>query len=224
MTGALVYKEFRETLPIAALGLAALLLVALDAMGNSPLPDVISRFYGNIPFVSDTFGELFALVAGGLALALGFWQALGDFWGDAQLFVLHRPVSRQRIYSVKLTVGIATYLICGLVPILLYALWAATPGTHASPFEWSMTTNVWMSWLAMVTIYLGAFLSGIRPAAWVGTRLAPLAAAMTIALLPSVLGSLLPPGAAAIAVLALLAADVALAISILHVTNTRDFA
>jgi hypothetical protein len=224
MTSALVYKEFRETLPIAALGLAALVVAALDAMGNSPMPDVMTRFHGSIPFVSDTFGQTFVLAAGGLALALGFWQSLGDFWGDAQLFVLHRPVSRRRIYSIKLLVGVTTYLVCGVVPILLYALWASTPGTHASPFDWSMTKDAWLAWLAMVTIYLGAFHSGIRPAVWFGTRLAPLAASFVIAMLPSFLAAIVPLGASAVAVLVLIAADAALVASILQVTLARDFA
>ena len=40
-----------------------------------------------------------------------------------------------------------------------------------------MTIPVWLTWLAVGLVYLGAFLSGIRPAAWWGTRLMPLAGA-----------------------------------------------
>jgi hypothetical protein len=175
---ALAYKEFRETLPIAALGLATLLVVMLDAMGYSPAPDLLGRYQrSGIPFLSDMFVSRFGLVAMGLALVLGFWQSMADFWGDAQLFVLHRPVSRQSVYSVKLAVGLSVYLVCTLVPLVMYVWWAATPGTHASPFEWSMTLGVWETWLQATALYLGAFLSGLRPAAWLGTRLAPLAAA-----------------------------------------------
>src|SRR4051812_20669230 len=98
MTKALMYKEFRETLPIAALGLAAFLLVALQGMGYSPLPNLLGYVnQARIPFISDSFNSNYNLAAGGLALALGFWQSLGDFWGDTQLFVLHRPVSQRRI-------------------------------------------------------------------------------------------------------------------------------
>ena len=38
---------------------------------------------------------------------------------------------------------------CTAVPILVYGCWAATPGTHAIPFEWSMTVPIWGGWLAM---------------------------------------------------------------------------
>src|SRR5438105_6282104 len=154
MTRALVYKEFRETLPIAAVGMAALFFVTFDAMGYSAAPDLLSYSRGGIPFLSDTFVERFGLAATGLALALGFWQSLGDFWGDAQLFVLHRPVARRTIYSVKLAVGLTTYLVCTLVPLVIYASWAATPGTHASPFDWSMTSGIWTTWLQTTAIYL----------------------------------------------------------------------
>src|SRR5581483_8826472 len=148
MMRALVYKEFRETLPIAGLAMAALLFTAFDAMGYSPAPDLMNNYSGGqIPFLSDSFVERFGWIAMGLALALGFWQSLGDFWGDAQLFVLHRPVARRTIYSVKIAVGLTTYLVCTLLPLLLYAWWAAAPGTHASPFDWSMTAAVFTTWV-----------------------------------------------------------------------------
>jgi hypothetical protein len=226
MTSALLYKEFRETLPIAALGLAALLLVALDAMGYSPIPNLLGYpQQGRIPFVGyhDTFLGQFQMAAAGLALALGLWQSLGDFWGDAQLFVLHRPASRRLIYGVKLAIGLIAYLVCAALPILLYASWASTPGTHASPFEWSMTTGAWIAWLSMATLYLGAFLTGIRPANWIGTRLAPLAAASAFLVLPSPLAAFVPT-LAFLGPLLLLAVDVALVASIFYVIGARNFA
>jgi hypothetical protein len=131
--------------------------------------------------------------------------------------LLHRPVSRRRIYGAKLLVGLTTCLICGLAPFLMYAFWAATPGTHASPFEWSMTKDVWVAWLWMTAIYLGAFLSGIRPAAWLGTRLAPLAAAVLSGFLSwwdaSTAGGLVFLGVA----------NVVLIIAIFRVVESRDF-
>ena len=55
-------------------------------------------------------------------------------------------------------------------------VWAATPGTHAGPFEWSMTWPAFLVWLLLPLFYLGAFASGIRPARWYGSRLLPLLA------------------------------------------------
>jgi hypothetical protein len=218
MTSALAYKEFRETLGIAAIGLVALVGVAAASIGFNPLPGVLGYArMGTIPFVSDTFGSRFAVVACGLALALGFRQSIGDFLGDAQLFLLHRPATRGRIYATKLFVGLAIYLVCGVVPIAMFAAWAATPGTHASPFEWSMTSASWVTWLVMTAVYLGAFLSGIRPGAWFGTRLAPLAAAASLAMLVSLCWFPL-------ALVLVAALDVLLIYMILTVADSREFA
>lgn len=76
--------------------------------------------------------------------------------------------------GAKLSAGLGLYLVTAAMPILLYAGWAATPGTHASPFEWSMTLGAWQIWLAITGFYLAAFLVGIRPARWIGSRLLPL--------------------------------------------------
>jgi len=228
MTAALAYKEFRETVPIAVLALAAFLFYALTSMGYAPLPNVFGSFafarpgQGIIPFLGDPLIDQFKNVAFCLALALGFSQSLRDFWGDGQLFLLHRPVSRKHVYSVKLAVGLATYLICSLVPIVLYAAWAATPGTHASPFEWSMTRDVWTMWLGMTAIYLGAFLSGIRPGAWVGTRLMPLAAAGLTGFIASYFIEAWT-GATWGSTLYLMLANVVLVYAIFRVVETRDF-
>src|SRR5262245_34471219 len=181
MTRALTYKEIRESLGVAAIGLIALLLIPASSSGHSPAPSLWQEQPGQIPFVSDSFNSRLGMVAFAFAAALGFWQATRDFRGDAQLFLLQRPVSRSRVYSVKLAVGLVVYLVCVGVSILAYAAWAAAPGNHASPFTWTMTAPAWTIWLAMSAVYFGAVLSGIRPAAWLGTRLAPVAAAGAIA-------------------------------------------
>ncbi len=218
MTSALTLKELRETAGVAALGLAALLLVALTPMGLSPVPGLIQPARGGeIPFLADSFLSMFVLAASGLAIVLGFWQAVGDFAGQAQLFLLHRPISRERIYAIKLAVGLSLYLILAGLPVLLYALWAASPGTHASPFAWSMTLTTWTTWLAISALYLGSFLSGLRPAAWFGTRLAPLIGTCALALLAAT-------QSVAISWPLLIALDAVLIVLILHVARQRDFA
>jgi hypothetical protein len=218
MANELVRKELRECAGIGALGLVALLVVAQASIGWSPVPWLSGPVYqqGQIPFVSDAFPSRFGVVACVLAVALGFKQSLGDFFGDAQLFLFHRPISRRRMFGIKLSVGVAVYLALAALPIVIYALWAAREGTHASPFYWSMTLDVWTSWLAMSAVYLAAFLSGIRPAAWFGSRLAPLAGSGALLTIAAVM---LPT---AVAWLVLLIADILLAALILHVADSRD--
>jgi hypothetical protein len=130
-----------------------------------------------VPFVATGFMSQFAQVAVLFSLALGFRQSLGEAVGSRFQWLGHRPVRWWRIVAAKLSVGAGLYLAVSAIPILLFAAWAATPGTHASPFFWSMTGPVWWTWLTMLVLYLGAFLSGVRPARWYGSRLWPVAAA-----------------------------------------------
>ena len=88
-----------------------------------------------------------------------------------------------RVLVAKLAVGGGLYLTCGAIAILSYAAWAAMPGKHASPFFWWMTADAWEAWGLIAIIYLGAFLAGIRPARWFGTRLLPMAAGGVLAAL-----------------------------------------
>jgi hypothetical protein len=214
----LTHKELRECAAILGLGVLALGGLVAANLGVSPLAGMFGSYArGGIPFLSDGFNLQFAMIALPLATALGFRQSLGDFSGDAHLFLLHRPITRRRIYGTKLCVGLAAYFVLTGLAILAYAVWAATPGTHASPFDWSMTATAWTLWLAVSLVYLGAFLSGIRPAAWLGTRLAPLAAAalMMSALLAAPVWLAGPAATICAAVFTVL---------ILHVAATRDFA
>jgi hypothetical protein len=218
MTLALTLKELRESAAIAFLGFLALLAIVAGNMGLGPLPGIFGRpGMGQIPFVSDSFLYQFTFASGALAIAVGLKQSLSDFIGEAHRFLLHRPVSRQRIYGTKLIVGLGICVLLNGAAVIAYAIWAALPETHASPFDWQMTAVTWRIWFAMTAIYLGAFLSGIRPAAWLGTRLAPLAASAGIILLSFLLPSWW-------AWSALFFLDGVLVMIISDVVTTRDFA
>ena len=223
MTRALLYKEFRETLPIALLGLAVLLVLGGTSTTNSPASNPLHSLLNDrpdaIPFVSDAFTSRLTITASVFAMALGFWQTLGDFHRDAQLFLLHRPVTRRQLYGMKLVMGVGVYLLCTGLAIVVYAIWAAMPGNHASPFDWSMTLPAWRTWLSVTCLYLAAALCGVYPAAWLGTRLAPLAA---VGAIYSICSALSAPAAAMLAVVAVM--DIALAAAILHVVKVRNFA
>jgi hypothetical protein len=81
-----------------------------------------------------------------------------------------------------------------------------------------MTAGTWAAWLAMTAVYLGAVLSGIRPAAWLGTRLAPLAAGLMVA------GMSVLPLPWAGGVILLIVGDALLVAAIIRVALERDFA
>jgi len=217
MLKALALKELRETIGIAAVALVLFAYYVVLAMGVSLSPWQYA--YGDsIPFVAGSTKMSFTLVAGLLAVALGFRQTAWETAFGTTQFLLHRPVARWRLIGVKLAVGVFVLVLSSALPILVYALWAATPGTHASPFHWSMTVPFWQIPVVMTIVYLGSFLSGIRPARWVGTRLLPLASAASLVFVMT----LLPCGWGWSLLLVLLL-DGVLITGVFFAIQTRDF-
>ena len=217
MHRALVIKELRENAGIAALALLA------SFYGVTRLTGYELLFFSEVrpptvPFVNGWFYTFFICMAVCLAIGLGLRQSVWESIQGTYLFLLHRPLSRERIIGTKLLIGLAIYLICMLIPLLVYALWAATPGMHTGPFEWSMTLNCWKVWYASTGLYLAAFLSGIRPARWFGSRLFPL-----IAVIPAVSLLMTLPGWRPWELLLLLLLNGLLVVAILHVSRTRDY-
>jgi hypothetical protein len=230
---ALARKEIRECLWIAAIGLAAYLyLVARQTGWDSGMLNMVTDLLGvvrvavgveDVPFVSGPgdsmrFAGQFAVVSALMAIVLGFRQTLGEALHGTYVFLFHLPAPRMSLVYGKLLLGLFLYLACGAVPILLYGVWAATPGTHASPFYWSMTETAWIAWFSMTPLYFASFLSGLRPARWYGSRLAPLVACGLP--LPVVLVGGLPWWLAGLIVLV---ADVLLVICIRQVAGERDY-
>jgi hypothetical protein len=177
---ALAFKELREVLGITAIALGCYLALAINAMGARVFDWVPGMPEGTseVPFVGGGFTTFFTFISVVFAASLGFRQSAWESARGTFLFLLHRPLRRETIFLVKVAIGMAVLLVCASAPILLYGMWAAVPAHHASPFEWSMTTSTWRLTFLLPMLYLGAFLSGLRPARWFGTRLLPLLAAI----------------------------------------------
>jgi ABC-type transport system involved in multi-copper enzyme maturation permease subunit len=182
---ALLRKELREVLGIAAAALAGYLALVVSLMGGKVFNWVPGMPWGTteVPFLGSDFATFFSLISVVFALALGFRQSAWESSRGTYLFLLHRPLRRDTIFLVKLAVGGGVLLFCAAVPIVLYGWWAALPGHHPGPFEWSMTTGAWRFTILMLLLYLGAFHSGLRPARWFGTRLLPLAGVVVLLVL-----------------------------------------
>ncbi len=220
MFRALVLKELRETAWIALVGLAVHLAFVANHCGYAILPFYDARRDPEvIPFHNDSFLVPFVFVSIALAAALGLRQTVFESRGGTWLFLLHRPASMRRVLASKLAVGGGLYLVCGLIPILSYAVWAALPGHHASPFFWWLTASAWFAWAVIAVAYLVAFLSGIRPVRWFGTRLLPLAAGGLIVGLPAIASNFSPLAG----VVAFLLVPVWLFGLILFAARSRDF-
>jgi hypothetical protein len=218
---ALAWKELREVWGITAIALAGYTMLVASLMGAR----VFDWFPGmprgeqEVPFVGDGFSGFFLFVSVLFAVALGFRQSAWESSRGTYLFLLHRPVRREAIFLLKLAMGVGAFVLCASVPILLYGTWAASPAHHASPFAWSMTETAWQLVLELPLLYLGAFLSGLRPARWFGTRLLPLFGAAMIVILVDMIPQWWPLG---FPLMMLLCGVVA--VNICFVARVRDYA
>jgi ABC-type transport system involved in multi-copper enzyme maturation permease subunit len=177
---ALAWKELRDVFVIVAVALAWYLALAINAMGTKAFNWMPVMPHGTmgIPFLDGGFADVHTLISALFALALGFRQSAWESSRGTYLYLLHRPLRRETIFLIKLATGVTVFLLCASLPILLYAWWAMLPGHHPGPFEWSMTGPTWRMLFLLLLLYLGAFLSGLRPARWFGTRLLPLVGAL----------------------------------------------
>ncbi|TWU23585.1 hypothetical protein [Bythopirellula polymerisocia] len=172
MLKALAIKELRESLGIVALAALGLGYVFLDLIGVAMMP---WTYAGQTYFPFSAGAQVFsqALCLGAFALLLGFRQTAWELHNGTFYFMLHRPLPRRIVIIVKLMVGTILVLLLNALFVGIYGWWAATPGTQPTPFFWSMTLPAWKLGLAIIPVYLGAFLSGMRPGQWFGSRLAP---------------------------------------------------
>jgi ABC-type transport system involved in multi-copper enzyme maturation permease subunit len=222
----IVRKELRETRAFAALALGFSVIYLGKQTGNwAPMLNLLvawvpgmNREVPDVPFVQDNFVTVLFFIGAALAIALGFRQSAWEPSQGTVLYLFHLPLGRHTILGAKVLTGIALLLLCTLVPILIYAAWAAIPGTHPGPFEWSMTEPAFEIWVFLPLVYLGAFASGIRPGRWFGSRLLPLASVLVCLIL---LGPV--PYWWLIAFPMLLVVAAVLVSDILWAADTRDF-
>jgi hypothetical protein len=184
MQKALVIKELRESAGIVALAMIAAIYM-LAELTATPIVPWQSRWIYAIPFVRDSIAPNLWLLGGGLAIALGFRQTAWELSHGTYFFLLHRPVSRQLVFGLKLLVGLVLLMLVSGMLVVVFAWWAMTPGHFDAPFFWSMTIPTWQQWVALPPIYFGAFLAGIRPGRWFGSRLVPLVAGILVAVVTS---------------------------------------
>jgi ABC-type transport system involved in multi-copper enzyme maturation permease subunit len=222
MNLAIARKELKEMLPLIVLAGLVQFRLLFGTLGL--LPAWMGNFgpRNMIPFFDLPNGgglvTVLVLVGGCLAIGLGLGQTMWELFRGTFPFLFHRPLSRTEIFGSKLLVGVGMWLALTVLPIFIYALWAATPGTHASPFAWSMTAGAVPLCLAVLLIYLAAFLCGLRPARWYASRFLPGVFAGCLVII-----SLILPLGAVWASIVLLTACAGYLVVILQVAQTRDY-
>lgn len=174
---ALIFKELRSLSRFIALALLADVWLLNEMTG--------ARFGGTRPAVSGLvlvradWLICFGFVAAGIASLLGLAMSLDDGLRGTWPFALFRPISRRAYVGVKLLVGgVLTWLLVAL-PVAGYSVWVTQ---SESLWRWSLLQPAIEACGWSVVVFLGAFLSGIRPAKWWWSRLWPLGGTVVLGL------------------------------------------
>jgi hypothetical protein len=117
-------------------------------------------------------------IAAVFGTVLGFLQVIFESGGDKRSLLLHRPMSRSRIFLGKAAAGVGLYLLAMGVPFACYVVWVATPGHLAEPFRWPMVLPGLADILTGVAYYFMGMLIAQREARWYASRGLPLVTAL----------------------------------------------
>jgi hypothetical protein len=92
-------------------------------------------------------------------------------------FLLHRPMSRSRIFLGKVLAGVSLYLLALGICFACAVGLAATSGHVAAPFSWPMVLPLLADIFAGLVYYFAGMLTAQREARWYGSRCLGLGAA-----------------------------------------------
>ncbi|WP_339911743.1 hypothetical protein [Symmachiella dynata] len=227
MFKSMMRKELMETLPITVIALliygGTLLGNLIDAIwkaGGRPFDQLPANFSeylaGRMPVDLEQGFWIMPLI---FALALGLVQTLSDSVQGTWGYLMHLPPGRRKVIATKLTVGVTAYLSCTGLFILACVTVALRMSSPEYPLEWPMVSPYVQLMLIGVLIYLGTFLSGLRPARWYGSRLIPLARCCMVAWVLAILSEWW-----IVSLLVLSVVCGMLVCVILQIGGTRDFA
>jgi hypothetical protein len=162
MLKSLVWKEFRELLPMCATAVAAQLIL---------FGYVVNVWRMDRPRDAFAVWPLLYIIVLLLGVAVGIWQNVRDDNQGTFQFLLHRPVKRSLVFVVRLLVGVGVCLIFALAPLVCFTAWLQGIASIRETPNWEplrgLCVGIW-------PLYAGAFLSVLRPGRWYGSRFLPL--------------------------------------------------
>src|SRR4051812_12094114 len=121
-----ICKEIRQSWKWTLLALVGMASAMAYSLYSRPWDSVSSYTFLTVT----TFGS--AVMGSGLC----FLQLFPDLRRDEWAFMMHRPISPERILGAKLFAGGMLYLAATLLPFLAAAFWASRPGNVPGPFYW----------------------------------------------------------------------------------------
>lgn len=173
----LILKELREQFKVAAVALAvltALLLLSFASYGAKLHQGIrsMATLSGESlqPLMNSELLVQVAVFCALFGVLLGWLQIRAEKHPDLWAFLVHRPVPRSVILRSKVIAGLLLYTVAAGVPMLVWVLVLAIPGTVAAPFEWSMALPSVAIFFSGVVYYFAGLLTGLRRARWYASR------------------------------------------------------
>ena len=163
---ALLRKEFRENVKLAALGLVIYALLLVQQYRDyvaSPNNMVQPLAHGGFHEITGWFCAVFGAV-------LGWLQIHNERRPDLWAFLMHRPMTRTGIYLGKALAGLGLYALVVGLPLFGFIVWARWPGHVAAPFEVAMLRPLAAYVLTGIVFYFAGMLTGLRQARWYASR------------------------------------------------------
>lgn len=172
---AIIWKELRENFRWAVLGMVVVGLAMAFAVHEG------ARRGESI--VGDAFLVMTTFLGPALGAAIGFLQVIFESRQGHWALLVHRPISRRRIFLGKVIAGLTLYFGVMLIPFLLSALWAQIPGNVGGPFRWGMAVPGLIDILTGTVYYFAGMVTARRAARWYASRCLVLVAAILCSIL-----------------------------------------
>ena len=166
MLKSLLWKEFRELLPLIAVA------IAVQVMWIA----AILHFSDDVPHTASMVQPVLYMITVLFAIAAGLWQMWRESLANHYQLLLHCPLDRSTIFISKIGFGAATVMVVVGLPQLLFAIWAD------SLIGWrgDMVAPAWQLTAGVLFFYFGAALSVLRPGWWYGSQFLPLLAGILL--------------------------------------------
>lgn len=183
----LIRKELRENFILAVIGFGIFTFLLVQAYRSSTVyfanlvlgqtgwsnNESVQPLLGSFPKLAMVCCAIFSAI-------LGWFQVHNERHRDLWAFLIHRPLSRTRIFFAKAIAGLCLYVAGMGLPLIGLILMIRIPGHVAAPFEWAMVLPVTTYFLAGVVYYFAGLLTGLRQARWYASRGLGLGVAMLV--------------------------------------------
>ncbi len=160
---ALIWKELRENMGWALLAALALGSAEIYALHHTQFPGQVDPYFSDgITLCKKPFLMVTRFGCAAAGLALGLLQMLPELKRDRWAALLHRPISRGRLFWGKAIAGVLLYGIAAGVPFLATVWHVATPGNFDTPFVPAMIQPSLAHLAPGLTYYFAALLVALQ--------------------------------------------------------------